>query len=351
MKVKTNVPALDNMLRGGLVPGLHCVTGGPSSYKTAMLLQLAYLAALDGAAVEYISDEIGIAEIYARLITRKMYVESLRQLTEPCGDYAWSEIGELFAMASEGQPAPYDDVFPDVSDEEGFLSLLNAAIDDIREVVRDDVLGNAHKVLHVSEMGGRLEDDWSHHDTFEFLFGAHDRYFTSVRRMCAELARDDGNNIFDDKLHGNADLIIIDPVNSLRTCEWQGYSEMVRDNTPESKRALMEEIVDDLDNWGRSTNTAIVGVFHGPRDGKYPNHPSMQDFKESSRVEYRAVSAWKLVRADDMRWSGHPKPPRLAEGMEAVGLFLLKSRTGLRTEPNKPIWMAADGAHNLLMPL
>lgn len=351
MKVKTNVPALDNMLRGGLVPGLHCVTGGPSSYKSAMLLQIAYLAALDGAAVEYIADEIGIPEICARLATRRMYVESLRQLTEPCGDYAWSEVEELFVRTSEGQPAPCNDVLPGISDGEGFVSLLNAASGDMREVVQVDMVGNAHKVLHVSDMGERLEKEWSHHDAFEFLLGARNRYITSVRRMCAELARDDGDNIFDDTLHGNADIIIIDPVNSLRTCEWQGLSEMVRDSTPESKRALVEEIVDDLDNWGRSTNTAVVGVFHGPRDGKYPSHPSMQDFKESSRIEYRAVSAWKLVRADDMRWSGHPKPPKVPEGTEAVGLFLLKNRTGKRTEKNKPIWLCADGAHNLIYPL
>jgi hypothetical protein len=77
----------------------------------------------------------------------------------------------------------------------------------------------------------------------------------------------------------------------------------------------------------------------------------MGDFKETSAIEYRAVSAIELVRADDMRWSNHPKAPTTPQDTEAVGLYVLKSRAGQRTEQNKPIWLAADGAHNFIAPL
>jgi hypothetical protein len=116
----------------------------------------------------------------------------------------------------------------------------------------------------------------------------------------------------------------------------------------------MEEIVTTLDNFSREHGIATVGVFHGNRTrGQSAQHPSMGDFKETSAIEYRAVSAIELARADDMHWTGHPKAPfkRGEYDGEAVGVFVLKSRKGRRTEENKPIWLVADGAHNLLMPL
>ena len=345
-RVKTNIPELDEMLGGGLAPGLHCVTGGPSSYKSATLLQIAYLAAMDGFATEYITDEIGVIECMARLTTRKMFVNMCSQITQPCGDFSWSDMERMFTES--GESGQIDEVPGGIVDEESFMSLLNQSWGELREVVRADLIGGAPGMLHIKEMGDYLERSWTEHNAFEWLFGGHDRYFTSLMQRSKK-----DREFFDDVMHGTANLIVIDPVNSLRTCEWQSVGgEEVRDNTPESKRALMEQHVELLDNWGRSTGTAIIGVFHKHRTAnKYPQPPSMGDFKETSCIEYRAVSAWEFVRADDMRWSNHPKPPKVPEGTEAVALYLLKSRAGRRTEHNGPIWLCADGAHNLIYPL
>lgn len=77
-KIATNIPLLDRMLGGGFEPGLHCLTAGPSSYKSTWLLQVAYLAAMDGKNVAYITSEISAEECRRRLVARKMQVDAMR---------------------------------------------------------------------------------------------------------------------------------------------------------------------------------------------------------------------------------------------------------------------------------
>ena len=350
-KIRTNLPPLDDRLGGGLKCGLHCLTAPPSSYKTALLLQVAYLAAMDGQCVNYITGEVSARECWQRLTTRKMQVDKLM------GDGAY-EVSSWASLEEAARAAARD----------GDAETLGRIGDAIHEVKRASwrpsdygklkwagfrsngtvaLAYNKHTegYLHIKDMGGMNPPErWFDDDSFMSFVG-NSRYIVSAIQHCND------DDLYLDWLEDecNADLLIIDPINALRLFDYSEYR--YRDHMPEP-RTRMETIVETLDDFGRRRGIAIIGIFHGNRTrGQGMQHPSMGDFKETSAIEFRAVSAWELVRADDMQWSGHPKPPKVPEGMEAVGLFLLKSRTGLRTEPNKPIWMAADGAHNLLMPL
>lgn len=327
-KISTNIPALDEYLGGGLRFGLHCVTGGPSSYKTAMLLQIAYLAKMDGRNVTYLTDEISSNECWQRLTARKMQVDKI------VGDDtrevpSWASLEDVARKA-------YDDRDADK------LESISNAIRGVKYVMREQGF------LNIWDMDAAIQSTWED-DCRPFEASFNTRYLASgIRDNIAHK----GNTKDVLEFLDYPDLLIIDAVNSLRLFESKHSKDefwLVRDYMPEP-RIRMENIVETLDNFGREAGVAIVGVFHGNRTGT-AYHPSMGDFKETSAIEYRAVSAIELVRADDMRWSNHPKAPTTPQGTEAVGLYVLKSRAGQRTEQNKPIWLAADGAHNFIAPL
>lgn len=351
-KVRTNIPQLDEMLNGGLRPGLHCVTGGPSSYKSATLLQVAYLAAMDGRAVTYITDEISSRECWQRLTTRKMQVDKL--VGDGTHDVPpWASLEEAARVAAR-------------DDDAETLERIGSAINDVKHAEwRSPDYGkfigayfrrNGLVQLqydHGTEGHLIIEDigmvnspgQWYGDSSYE-LFVGNTRYIVSA----IQYSDDDGYlNWLENEC--NSDLLIIDAVNSLRLFEQDDYCRY-RDHMPEP-RARMETIVETLGEWGRSRNIAIVGVFHGNRTrGQNQQHPNMGDYKETSAIEYHADTAWEFVRADEMRWSNHPKPPKVPEGTEAVALYLLKGRAGKRSgRDNGPIWLCADGAHNLIYPL
>ncbi|MBR3312780.1 MAG: hypothetical protein IKG18_01430 [Atopobiaceae bacterium] len=350
-KVKTNIPALDKRLGGGLKCGLHCLTAPPSSFKTALLLQVAYLAAMDGQCVNYITGEVSARECWQRLTTRKMQVDKL------VGDGAyevsgWASLEEAARAAARDGDA---ETLGRIGDAINEVKKASWKSPDYGKLARAQfrsngtvVLGyNCHTegYLQIKDMGDMNPPErWFSDDSIK-SFEGNTRYLPSV------IQHSDNGDRYLDFLEDECccDLLVVDPINALRLFDYSEYG--YRDHMPEP-RTRMETIVETLDDFGRRRGIAIIGVFHGNRTrGQGMQHPSMGDFKETSAIEFRAVSAWELVRSDDMKWSGHPKPPKVPEGMEAVGLFLLKSRTGKRTEPNRPIWLAADGAHNLIMPL
>ena len=349
-KVKTNIAELDGLLGGGLRPGLHCVTGGPSSYKSALLLQIAYLAAMDGRGVTYITDEISSRECWQRLTARRMQVDKL------VGDGAndvppWASLEEAARVAAR-------------DDDTETLERIGNAIDDVKHAEwRSPDYGKLKGAYfrrnglvwlrYNRESKGYLSiDDMGRANAPERLFenGEFRLFEGNTRYLVSAIQHSDEAYLAFLEGECENDLLIIDAVNSLRLFEVNDGG-CYRDHMPEP-RARMEQIVETLDEWGRSLDIAVVGVFHGNRTrGQNQQHPSMGDFKETSAIEYHATSAWEIVRADDMRWSGHPKPPKVPEGTEAVALYLLKSRAGKRTEHNGPIWLCADGAHNLIYPL
>ncbi|MBR3225636.1 MAG: hypothetical protein IKF78_09980 [Atopobiaceae bacterium] len=355
-KVRTNIPKLDKLLDGGLKPGLHCVTGGPSSYKSALLLQIAYLAAMDGRDVNYVTDEISARECWQRLTTRKMQVDKIVS-GGTHGVPSWASLEDVARSAEKsGDVELLGRVASAIHDVKrarwispDYGKLARAGFTDngcVWLMYNDEYAG----YLSIEDMGRVIYPGQNFTNDECDLFLGNTRYLVSAIQQSG----DDGYlDWMENECH--SDLLIIDAVNSLRMFEytWDGKYERYYycDHMPEP-RTRMETIVQTLDNWGRSRNIAIIGVFHGNRTrGQNQQHPCMGDFKETSANEYRAVTAWELVRAGDMRWSGHPKAPDVPDGMEAVGLFLLKSRGGQRTENNNPIWLAADGAHNLIMPL
>lgn len=346
--IPTNIPALDKHLNGGLRPGLHCVTGGPSSYKSALLLQVAYLAAVDGKDVLYLTDEISSAECWQRLASRKMQVDSLLKVDKREA-LAWSSIEDAAKKYSNSTDENDEDMLDWIGRkmaEALYAGVPQKDIDSGRELEKC-------RRLTISDMGPRIsssptdENKWDGERTFEDRMWGNTRYLVSNIVRAAQ----DG---WDYDFSGQCpQLVIIDAVNALRLYEYRYHKsrdEWCYRDVEREPRAKMEEIVETLDDFGRNNNIPIIGVFHGNRTG-IAHHPSMGDFKETSAIEYRAVSAWELVRADDMRWSNHPKAPTAQQDSEPVGLYVLKSRGGQRTEQNKPIWLAADGAHNFISPL
>jgi replicative DNA helicase len=349
--ISTNISALDEMLPGGgLSAGLNCVTAGPSSYKSALLLQVAYLAAMDGKHVLYLTNEISAKECWHRLTSRRMHVDKL----------LGKDDREAIPWSSIENEARRFSLCLDDHDEDAMIWLEHK----IREVLcagvpqedMDRLELEKCRRLTIADMGPRIssnptyENEWDGKRTFDERLFENTRYLVSniIQATKGGWAYD----FWSEQLDG-PQLIVIDAVNALRLYEYRyrkKTDQWCYNDVEREPRAKMEEIVETLDDFGRMMEIPIVGIFHKNRTSTN-YHPSMGDFKETSAIEYRAVSAFELVRADDMQWSNHPKAPSAPHGTEAVGLYVLKSRGGQRTEHNKPIWLAADGAHNFIAPL
>lgn len=373
-KVATNIPEVDARTHGGLIPGLHTLTAGPGTGKTSLASgHIAYLAALDGRNVTYITDEVGSTELWLRLASRKMEVDRIINggPAVPC----WSELEDVMRRAvAAGDVRTVAAIGDAIYDVKHACKLG----DDYGKITKGVYYGGARKgetwtrvntyrkgKLTIKDMGPRLTSaevdkaPWVLRDSFNIT-----RYLSSFMAECEEYEaehQDDSQywELLEDL--DDPELLIIDPVNSLRILKSEftyshdswGWESRDLDMEPRKK---MDEIVDALDNWGRRMNVAILAIFHGnmtrgDNQVKVVRHPSMGDFKESSRIEYRAVTAWELVPASKMGWAGHPKPPEREDLTgEPVGLFPLKLRGGERPKPNDCIWLSFDGAHNLMQP-
>lgn len=321
VRISTHIPTLDALLHGGLAAGLHCVTGGPASYKTSTMLNVAYRAACDGMSVLYVTDEVAPSECKMRLASMRMRLDGMRDAP------AWASLVDVaLRMAREG-------------DSEGAERIATA----LREV---DAAS-----LDVMAMGPRIGSDFSPYRNFGRDVMENLRYIPSTI-LSAESAFSEGVYNDEDAHLLGYNLIVIDPVNSLRMFEvGEDYRDSdrayyLRDRAM-GERERMEEVVELLDRWARDENRVVVGVFHANRTGAgVPKAPSMADFKGTSKVEYQAVTALKLVRYSDMDWTGHPRAPFTGgDGMEAVALYVLKNRQGGSID--HPIPLVADGAHSL----
>ena len=348
-KLPTGIPALDDKLSGGRCAGLHSETAGPGGYKTSSKLQDGYLATMDGKRVLYLTNEISAKEGWLRLASRKMYVDNLLGKDDREA-IPWANIeDEARRLSLSG-----DD--PDKLDwiREKIQEVLYAGVP--QEDIDKGIKLEHCRRLTIADMGPRISSNPTCEDEKNGKLCFGDMVFHNTRYLVSNIiqATEGGwaDSFWVDNL-GCPDLIVIDAVNALRLYEYsyrKETGEWCYRDVEREPRAKMEEIVETLDNFGREMGIPIVGVFHKNRTSTN-YHPSMGDFKETSAIEYHAVSALELVRADDMHWSGHPKAPSAPQGAEAVGLYVLKSRGGQRTEHNKPIWLAAYGAYNFIAPL
>lgn len=71
--VKTGINSLDNVLGGGLYPGLFILSAGPGAGKTALALQIADHIAGAGQNVLYFALDIGRLEMTCRSLARECY--------------------------------------------------------------------------------------------------------------------------------------------------------------------------------------------------------------------------------------------------------------------------------------
>jgi replicative DNA helicase len=350
-KVPTSIPALDDKLSGGRCAGLHCETAGPGGYKTSSKLQDGYLATMDDKRVLYLTNEISAKECWLRLASRKMYVDNLLGKDDREA-IPWANIEDEARKAS---------LYMDDHDEDT-LDWIRGKIQEVlyAGVPQEDIDKGTElekcRRLTIADMGPRISSNPTYENEWDGKRTFGDRLIENTRYLVSNIIRaTEGGWAFDfwsEYLH-EPQLIIIDAVNALRLYEYRYYKKTDQwcySDVEREPRAKMEEIVETLDNFGREMGIPIVGVFHKNRTSTN-YHPSMGDFKETSAIEYHAVSALELVRADDMQWSNHPKAPSAPQGAEAVGLYVLKSRGGQRTEHNKPIWLAAYGAYNFIAPL
>ena len=326
--VATGSQTLDALTGGGLRPGLHCVTGGPASYKSAFCLQLAYLTAQAGRGATYLTGEIGRPECMHRLMSLHMQARAMRGLDAHDAP-AWATMGDVVVGLAEAE------------DADGLERIVRAA----RAV---DALP-----LDVRELGPRATSDSDRGlESGEYNL----RYLPTFVRHAQELEADGDAGEWGD-LHeklGYCDLLVIDPVNELETftTEWsnaRGRWEYSDSHATEQDRLI--EAATMLDEFGKRAGVAVVGVFHGNMGGASDErHPGLADYKGTVQIAYRALTLMKLVAWRNMRWADRPPAPHgITDAMgEAVGLFVLKSRRGRTTGRNAPIPFVADGAHNLL---
>lgn len=324
-RISTHIPTLDDALHGGFKPGLHCVTGWPASYKTATMLQVAYLAARDGHPALYITDEITKRECMERLTAMQMRLDGHRDAP------AWVDVTErAIRCASEG-------------DEEGASAIAEA----LRKVRDTD--------MDVVDMGPRMAGTFDWHKDYGSDFEKSYRYIPSTFIEYEACGCDVGAI----EAMSGYELVVIDPVNNLRKWEDKEGSDtyrpeddaILRRDKELTSQELMEEVVEALDRWARCSEVVVVGIFHASRDGNgtstYQKPPSLGDFKGTSKIESQAISTLEFVRYSKMRWKGCPKAPFApADGMEAVAVYNLKNRQG--GEVTSPVTLVADGPHSMV---
>ena len=74
VRIKTGFPQLDELLGGGLAPGLVVLGGQPGVGKSTFCLQLAENVAESGIPVLYFSFEMQERQIAAKSISRKLFL-------------------------------------------------------------------------------------------------------------------------------------------------------------------------------------------------------------------------------------------------------------------------------------
>ncbi len=99
--LSTGNKQLDDVLNGGLQPGLHLIAAPPSAGKTTFCMQLADAVAFQGVPVVYFSYEQSEVELYFKSISRVHRIDSRRLLRWEFSKDEMLKLHEKYRPASK----------------------------------------------------------------------------------------------------------------------------------------------------------------------------------------------------------------------------------------------------------
>lgn len=252
--VPSTIPALDSMLRGGFRPGIHFVGGTTGAGKSALCLWLAARMAQredeetgEPTGVEYVSLELGMPEVRARMGSRLSYA------LDGLVPFRWADFERLgreqaALIASGGYETANDPV----------------ASADLELMAR---CPNLRIVDAISDGGA-----------------------SDLIRVCAEVEACGA--------HGGRALFL-DYLQCIDAAPGQDETEALRDSVRAINLAAIRAGVAVI---------AIAAVSRAKgsemRKGKASDNPGADIFRGSSWIEYTGLTAFALVRRDDALQSG-----------------------------------------------
>lgn len=303
---------MDEILGGGLRPGLHVIGAPPGTGKTALALGLAQVLSMTpnpeiGGAYSpmYVSLEIPETEAWARLCAR---LSATRQGLTPFAFNEYELLGQAWRSYERGQ--------------DGKLSVITD---------EQNVLAMAAKVLDAECSSLRLCGT-------EFTYNAKLRWSFDMRRLSSLLgliALDGFEPWYDDEKaepHEDYETAFISSPDVL----FLDHLQLVVDDMDESGDTVLESsdysmdairnaghVARMLSEYGKQHSVPVVALSQLPRtdaakvsDGV---RPSVGMFKGSSWIESEALSAWVMVPKDKTK----PRGP-----YRRVDLYCVKSRHG-----------------------
>ena len=247
--VPSTIPELDRMLRGGFRPGVHFIGGTTGAGKSAFCLWLAERMAQSTdpdtgrpTGVTYVSLELGMPEVRARMGSRLSYV------LDGLEPWHWADFEELGRKQA-------------------------AAIADGTYEPANDPVYSADIELMVRCPNLRIVDAIS------------DGHASSLVYICEEI-RSTG-------AHGGR-VLFLDYLQCIDAIPGQDETEALRDSVRAINLAAIREGV---------AVVAISAISRAKgsemRKGKSGDNPGADIFRGSSWIEYTGLTAFALVRRDD----------------------------------------------------
>lgn len=252
--VPSTIPDLDRMLRGGFRPGIHFVGGNTGAGKSAFCLWLAARIAQsededtgEPTGVEYVSLELGMPEVRARMGSRMSYA------VEHLAPFRWADFE---ALGREQAALIAGGTYETANDP--------VASADLELMAR---CPNLRIVDAVSDGGA-----------------------SDLIRICAEIEACGA--------HGGR-VLFLDYLQCIDAAPGQDEAEALRDSVRAINLAAIRAGVAVI---------AIAAVSRAKgsemRKGKPSDSPGADIFRGSSWIEYTGLTAFALVRRDDALRSG-----------------------------------------------
>lgn len=282
--VPTGLAELDELLGGGMRPGLYVLGGEPGAGKSALALQVAFRASWCGRRVLYASLEMGRGQCVMRLLSHLSSEECSR--ADGKGAFEWSEAWRLARPAREAMR----EARRECGEVEALARLAGGA----------DPVATA-----AAEFSRRCPG-------LLVAAGSQVREARPLRELAG------------DAVKAGASLVVVDCL-QLLGCE--GAAD---------EYARVSAASAALNALGNDCGVPVLAIASVNR-ASAKEGPSMHGYRGSGQIEFDANAAMTLVAED------RPAPA----GLKPVALHVTKNRWGALTGPGG-LRLLLDGAHNRL---